>query len=151
MVIEIVTRNYNTLKNWYIANSLHYWTTRFESAYKPIIDSTEKVVELLEFIRYEQREYLVCIALDATNKVIARRVISIGTLTASLIHPREVFREAIKDGAVSVIVGHNHPSGSKPSTEDVAITARLKESGKILGIELIDHLIITPSSYTSIL
>ena len=116
-----------------------------------ITNTLDKAVEQLAFIREEMREHFVCLSLDAENRVIACRVISIGTLTASLVHPREVFVEAIVDRAASIIVGHNHPSGSLDISEaDVLITRRLREAGRILGIEVIWHIIMTVESYTSI-
>jgi DNA repair protein RadC len=90
--------------------------------------------------------------LDGANRVIANRVISIGTLTSSLAHPREVFADAITDRAASVIVAHNHPSGSlNPSRADLAVTERLRSAGELLGIHLIDHLIITQDGHASII
>lgn len=77
----------------------------------PIIDTPEKAAAEFAFIRNEMREHFVCMTLDAANRKIAVRVISIGTLTASLVHPREVFVDAITDRAASIVVGHNHPSG----------------------------------------
>lgn len=100
---------------------------------RPIIDSPEKAVELLSDIRDKKQEYFVCLTLDGTNRLIAKRVVTIGTLTASLVHPREVFADAIADRAASIIVAHNHPSGDlRPSSADMAVTERLRHTG--LGI-----------------
>lgn len=119
---------------------------------QPIIDSPEKAVELLADIRDKKQEYFVCLTLDGANRLIAKRVVTIGTLTASLVHPREVFADAIVDRAASIIVAHNHPSGSlRPSEADVAVTRRLQEAGELLGIILGDHLIVTAQGYKSIL
>ena len=119
---------------------------------RPIIDSPEKAVELLADIRDKKQEYFVCLTLDGANRLIAKRVISIGILTASLVHPREVFADAIADRAASIIVAHNHPSGDlRPSSADMAVTERLKQAGELLGIELIDHLIVTKDSSQSII
>ena len=119
---------------------------------QPIIDSPEKAVELLSDIRDKKQEYFVCLTLDGANRLIAKRVVTIGTLTASLVHPREVFADAIADRAASIIVAHNHPSGSlRPSEADVAVTRRLQEAGELLGIILGDHLIVTAQGYKSIL
>lgn len=119
---------------------------------QPIIDSPEKAVEQLGDIRDKKQEYFVCLTLDGANRLIAKRTITIGTLTASLVHPREVFADAITDRAASIIVAHNHPSGSLIASEaDDAITERLAESADILGLSLKDHLILTPSSYISIM
>ena len=151
MISRLIEIRFRTVQNWVVANRLHYWQTQFQTARRPVLDNLEKVVDLLDFIRYEQREHFVCITVDAANRVIARRVVSVGTLTSSLVHPREVFVDAITDRAVAIIVAHNHPGDSPPSQIDLDTTARLKEAGKLLGIELLDHLIISPKSYVSIL
>lgn len=118
---------------------------------RPVIDSPDKAAEQLADIRDKQQEYFVCLTLDGANRLINKHVISIGTLTASLVHPREVFAPAIADRAASIIVAHNHPSGSLRSSEaDVAVTRRLKETAELLDITFIDHLIITKQDYRSI-
>src|SRR5690606_20080352 len=128
------------------------WRRRFEVSECPIIDSVEKAVEQLKDIRDKKQEYFVCLTLDGANRLIAKRVITIGTLTASLVHPREVFADAITDRAASIIVAHNHPSGSlNPSAADIDVTKRLKESAQLLGITFSDHLVITNSGFTSII
>ena len=131
--------------------SFELWRRQFEVSERPIIDSPEKAAEQFADIRDKKQEYFVCLTLDGANRLIAKRVISIGTLTASLVHPREVFAEAITDRAASIIVAHNHPSGNtEPSQADRDVTERLKEAGLILGVQLEDHLIITSKSYLSI-
>ncbi len=86
---------------------------------------------------------------DTRNKLMNEEI-SVGTLNASLVHPREVFKKAIKDNVAQIIIAHNHPSGdSKPSEEDISTTKRLIEAGKLVGISIIDHLIITSSGYFS--
>ena len=127
------------------------WRRQFEVSERPIIDSPEKAVEQLSDIRDKKQEYFVCLTLDGANRLIAKRIITIGTLTSSLVHPREVFAEAISDRAASIIVAHNHPSGNtEPSQADRDVTERLKEAGLILGVQLEDHLIVTSKSYLSI-
>lgn len=119
---------------------------------QPIIDSPEKAVEQLEFIRNKKQEYFVCLTLDGANRLIAKRVITIGTLNASLVHPREVFADAITDRAASVIVAHNHPSGTiAASKSDIEITEQLREAAKLLGMHFNDHLIVTNSSFVSVI
>ena len=119
---------------------------------QPIIDTPEKAAAQFAFIRNEMREHFVCLTLDAANRMIACRVISIGTLTASLVHPREVFVDAITDRAASIVVGHNHPSGElQPSREDEQSTERLREAGDILNISLVDHILITKTGFISIM
>ena len=119
---------------------------------KPAIDSPEKAVKLLADIRDKKQEYFVCLTLDGANRLIAKRVVTIGTLTASLVHPREVFADAIADRAASIIVAHNHPSGSlEASQADKDVTSRLAEAGKLLGITLNDHIIVTKNSHRRVL
>lgn len=118
---------------------------------RPVIDSPEKAVELLADIRDKKQEHFVCLTLDGANRLIAQRTVTIGTLTASLVHPREVFADAITDRAASIIVAHNHPSGSlNASTNDLDITLRLEKSASLLGINLLYNLILTNDSFTQI-
>lgn len=118
---------------------------------RPMINSPEKAVEQLADIRNKKQEYFVCLALDGANRLITKRTITIGTLTSSLVHPREVFADAISDRAASIIVAHNHPSGNvNPSAEDQKITDRLRETGKIIGIDLLDHIIVTKEKFLSL-
>ena len=118
---------------------------------QPVIDSPEKAVALLANIRDKKQEHFVCLTLDGANRLIAQRVVTIGTLTASLVHPREVFADAITDRAAGIIVAHNHPSGSlEISQADRDVTDRLIEAGKLLGITLIDHIVVTKSEHLSI-
>ena len=114
-------------------------------------NSPEVVAEYLKKrIGREKKEHFVMLYLDARNKLIVDNV-SVGTLNTSLVHPREVFKNAIQASAAQVIVAHNHPSGDhEPSEDDSEITKRLVESGKILGIEVVDHIIITRSNYLSL-
>ena len=131
--------------------SFELWRRQFEVSERPIIDSAEKAVELLGDIRSKKQEYFVCLTLDGANRLIAKRVISIGTLTASLVHPREVFAEAITDRAASIVVAHNHPSGNlEPSIADKEVTERLRQAGEILGIEVLDHLILGGEGFRSV-
>ncbi len=104
----------------------------------------EDVLPHLKFIRAKRQEYILCLSLDSGNRLIARRVVTIGTLTSSLIHPREVFAGPLKDRAASVIVAHNHPSGdANPSRADIVATQQLVAAGQILGVTMRDHLIVT--------
>jgi DNA repair protein RadC len=99
----------------------------------------------------KNQEHFVCITLNGANEVIEKRTITVGLLNHSLVHPREVFADAITDRAAAVICVHNHPSGSlEPSQQDIAITRQLKEAGEILGIRLLDHVIVARSGYTSL-
>lgn len=102
-------------------------------------------------LRYEKREHFALLLLDTKNQVMSFPDISIGSLNASIVHPREVFRCAISSAASSIILVHNHPSGDPtPSSEDLHITRRLVEAGKIIDIEILDHIIIGDNKYTSL-
>ncbi|MEK7307807.1 MAG: DNA repair protein RadC [Nitrospirota bacterium] len=99
-----------------------------------------------------KKEKFLCMLLDTKNRVFKEAVISEGTLTSSLVHPREVFRYAIKEAAASVLFVHNHPSGDPaPSKDDIDITRRLIETGKIIGINVLDHVIVGDGKYVSLM
>jgi len=123
-------------------------------AQRVIISGPEDVYNL-KFLKEElllaDREKLVCLHLNVRNMVISYEVVAVGTLTEAPSHPREVFKGALLSNADSVILCHNHPSGDpEPSSEDVALTKRLKEAGDILGISLLDHLIFGDNSFVSL-
>jgi DNA repair protein RadC len=100
----------------------------------------------------EKKEYFAIISLDSRNNLIKMSNISIGTLNANLVHPREVFKEAIQSSANQVILVHNHPSGDpEPSEDDLEITKRIQEAGRIMGINVLDHIIITTKDFRSII
>ncbi|HEX9113242.1 MAG TPA: DNA repair protein RadC [Nitrospirota bacterium] len=97
-----------------------------------------------------KKEMFRCALLDTKNKIIQDEVVSVGTLTASLVHPRETFRAAIRESAAAVIFIHNHPSGDiKPSQEDILLTRRLVQAGEVLGIQVLDNIIIGDGSHFS--
>lgn len=101
-------------------------------------------------IRSADREHFLVLYLNARNVVIHQETVSVGSLNANIVHPREVFRPAITRGAAAIILVHNHPSGDvTPSREDLNLTARLVEAGRLLGIEVLDHLIVAESRYLS--
>jgi DNA repair protein RadC len=115
------------------------------------IKESKDVLPLLSDIRDKKREYFIAITLDGAGRVINKRTISVGTLDASLIHPREVFADAVEDRAASIIVAHNHPSGSlEPSKENEKITKRLKKAGEVLGISVMDHIIVSGTEWSSV-
>jgi len=114
------------------------------------VTSSQDIYDELQEYKTKQQEYFLTITLDGANHIIQTRIISIGTLNRSLVHPREVFADAISDRAASIIIAHNHPSGLlEASQEDIHVTKRLQESAKLLGIELLDHLIISKNGYLS--
>jgi DNA repair protein RadC len=108
------------------------------------IRNVEDVAMILSDIRTKKQEHFVLLTLDGADQLINRHIISIGTVNASLIHPRDVFAQALADNAASIIVAHNHPSGSTLASEaDLQVTSRIREAGKLLGISLQNHVIIT--------
>ena len=110
----------------------------------------KEIWEELKDLRDHKKEHFVIFYLDSRNQEIKREIISVGSLNANLVHPREVFEPAVKNLAAQIILAHNHPSGDpEPSEDDLEITKRLVESGKILGIEVVDHIIITKTGFIS--
>lgn len=97
-----------------------------------------------------QQEHFVCLFLNVKNQILHKKTIFVGSLNASIVHPREIFREAVKRSAASIICAHNHPSGvPTPSPEDIDVTTRLYEAGKIVGVDLLDHVIIGDHQFIS--
>ncbi len=120
-----------------------------------VVISKPEDVYNLKFLKEEfslaDREKFICLHLDIKNKLISYEIVSIGTLNFSVVHPRELFKGALLSNSASIIVCHNHPSGDPgPSSEDIALTKRLKEAGDILGISLLDHLIFGDNSFVSL-
>ena len=117
----------------------------------PVITTPQDAAGLImENMRYYQEEHFLIIFLDTRHRLIQQKDISVGTLNASLVHPREVFQAAISAKAAKVILAHNHPSGDPtPSAEDLALTARLKQVGDLVGIPVIDHLVIGDNRFVS--
>ena len=114
----------------------------------PYINSAKDVAAQLQEIRNTKKEHFVVLYLNARNQLVHKETISIGTLNASLVHPREVFKPAIDCLASSVILAHNHPSGDvEASEEDIELTRRIKRAGDIIGIEVIQHIIISNNNY----
>lgn len=120
---------------------------------RPIqVRNAKQAYQYLKGMGVSQKEQLRGLYLNSRYQVIHDEVISIGSLTANIVHPREVFRPAIERGAVAIILAHNHPSGRLEATKaDIQITEQLITAGKVLGIELLDHLIITHSKHTSVM
>jgi DNA repair protein RadC len=109
-----------------------------------------EIVAHLSDIRSKQQEYLVVLSLDGGQRLIAQRIITIGTLDTVLAHPREIFADALMDRAASILVAHNHPSGTpQPSAQDTLLTQQLVAAGQLLGVCLRDHVILTKTDYFS--
>ena len=118
---------------------------------KPKISCPADAYALLNDITHSDREHFVVLHLNTRNDVIAKEIVSIGTLHSSLIHPREVLKAAILNNADKMLLAHNHPSGDiTPSQEDKEVTKRLVKAGEIIGIEVIDHLIVADKRYLSL-
>ena len=102
-------------------------------------------------LRFEQKEHFLAMFLDVRNRILALSTISVGSLTSSIAHPREVFREAIRYSAAGVILVHNHPSGDPaPSREDIQLTKQMMKAGEIMGIPVLDHVVVAGDNYLSI-
>jgi DNA repair protein RadC len=118
---------------------------------KPVISRTEEAVAQLNNIRDKKQEYFVLLTLDGANRLISNTIIFQGTLNQSLVHPREIFAKALEDRAANFIVAHNHPSGNiEPSTDDIKTTAKLREAGQLMGINLLEHIIVSKTEHNCI-
>jgi DNA repair protein RadC len=115
------------------------------------VTSPQEIADIfIPILRDENKEKFIVVCLNSANKIIKYETISIGNLNSSIVHPREIFKVAIDCSSASIILIHNHPSGNpEPSNEDVSITKKIVESGKIMDIPVFDHLIIAGESYTS--
>jgi len=132
--------------------ALEFWRRKFTKQTAPLIDSPEKAAELLSDIKNKKQEHFVLLTLDGARRLINNRVITIGTLNASLVHPREVFSPAIEDRAASIIIAHNHPSGMLDiSKQDREVSGIIKRAGELLGIRLDDHIIVAGDKFISAL
>ncbi|MEO6729507.1 MAG: DNA repair protein RadC, partial [Candidatus Dojkabacteria bacterium] len=117
---------------------------------RSIILSPEGAWQELSEIRSSKKEHFVVLFLDSRNQTITKEIISIGTINASIVHPREVFESAIKNSAAAIIVAHNHPSNEPdPSENDIDVTRKLISAGKLLDIKVLDHVIVTESKWFS--
>jgi len=122
------------------------------SKYHIRISSPTDAYGVLERFSSARQEHFLVLTLDGAHQVVRCKIVSVGLVNRTVVHPREVFLPAIQDTATAVIVAHNHPSGSvEPSPEDRDITIRLAEAGQIIGIEVLDHLIITKRGFFSFL
>ncbi len=116
---------------------------RYYNTKKQVISHPSDIVPFLQHYAYRKQEHFICVSLNGANEIIAKRLVSVGIVNRTIVHPREVFAEPIKDRATSIIVAHNHPSGNKtPSKDDIILTRRLYKAGNILGINLLDHIIL---------
>ncbi|MBA7621666.1 hypothetical protein ES703_29032 [subsurface metagenome] len=123
-----------------------------ESGDRPLVKTPDDVTGLVQGrLKGKKKEYFLALLLDTRNKLIRMAEISVGSLDGSIVHPREVFKEAISASAASVIFVHNHPSGDPEASEDdIELTKRLAEAGEIVGIDVLDHIIICDKKYLSL-
>ena len=132
--------------------ALEFWRRKYTKQTSPCIDTPEKAAAQLASIKNKKQEYFMVLTLDGARRLIRNRVVSIGTLTSSLVHPREVFSPAIEDRAASIIIAHNHPSGTLDiSPQDREVSRRIQQAGELLGIRLDDHIIVAGDSFVSAL
>jgi DNA repair protein RadC len=117
---------------------------------KKITSPSEVADIFIPLLKDELKEKFIIVCLNSANKIITYEVISVGNLNSSIVHPREIFKSAIEHSSASIILLHNHPSGNaEPSNEDISITKKLVEAGKLLDIPVFDHIIIAGNSYSS--
>jgi DNA repair protein RadC len=123
-----------------------------ETGQRPLVKTPDDVASLVRSrLKDKKKEYFLALLLDTRNRLIKAAEISVGSLDSSIVHPREVFKEAISASAAAVIFVHNHPSGDPEASEDdVNLTKRLAEAGEVVGIEVLDHIIIGDNKYTSL-
>ncbi|MFZ5768718.1 MAG: RadC family protein [Bacillota bacterium] len=123
-----------------------------EAGSRPVVHNAEDLAALVvPRLRYLDREHLLVVMLDASNRVVGVETVSVGDLTSSIAHPREVFKPCIRRNAAAVALAHNHPSGDpRPSEDDVQVTQRMIAAGKLLGIEVLDHVILSDHGYISL-
>ena len=130
-------------KNEVISENAPAWVTAKCS-------SSDNVFELFRDLTREAKEHFVALHLDSKNRIICYDTVSVGSLSASIVHPREVYKAALLSSAAAVLLIHNHPSGeTTPSREDIEITQRLKAAGDLLGIRVLDHIILGERGYYS--
>ena len=141
-------RGMGSAKASLVAASLEL-SSRFLDGKRTVRD-TGDVIPLISSLAGKKQEYFISITLNGGNRLISKRVVTIGLLDQALVHPREVFAEAIRERAAKVIVAHNYPAGDNaPSKEDIKVTENLSQAASILGIEFLDHIIITETGYFS--
>jgi DNA repair protein RadC len=127
------------------------WARRLDGIDGTVINQPEDVLPLINFIRDKTQEYFICISLNGAHEVNQTRVVTKGLVNKTQVHPREVFAPVLQDRATAVIFAHNHPSGSlKIGERDRELTQKLREAGKLLGIEVLDHLVVTKKGFEKI-
>ncbi len=113
------------------------------------LSSSSVVADMFSFLRHETKEHFIALHLDSKNRLLCLEIVSVGSLNASIVHPREVYKSALLSSAAAIVFVHNHPSGDPtPSREDMELTSRLKDASDLLGIRLLDHVIIGNRHYS---
>ena len=114
-------------------------------------NTTAAIYETIKHYGLQKQEHFIVVLLDGAHNIIKHVVVTVGLVNRTLVHPREVFAPALIERATAIVVAHNHPSGNlEPSTDDLEVTFRLKKAGQLLGIEVLDHIIFSASSYRSL-
>lgn len=132
-----------------VSAALEFAKRRFKTS-SDKIENPQHAIEILKNYADRNREHFICLSLNGAHQLIAHRVVSIGLVNRTVVHPREVYSDPLKDRAVAVIVAHNHPSGNvEPSCEDDEVTRRLFDAGSMLGISMLDHIIFSRKNYYS--
>lgn len=134
-----------------LAASCEFWRRRLSHPVSRVSSPSDIFMKIRHFAN-SRHELFIVISLNGNNEIMKIRTVSQGTVNRTIVHPRDVFRGAVKDLAIGIVAAHNHPSGNlTPSEEDFKVTERLKSAGKLMGIELLDHIIFTESDFFSFL
>ena len=132
--------------------AFEFWRRKFTKQTRPVVDTAEIAAAQFDFIKDKRQECLAMITLDGARRLVKKHTVTVGLLTSSPVHPREVFALAVEDRAASIIIAHNHPSGSlEISAQDREVTKRIKEAGELMGIKLDDHIIVSGDGFVSAL
>lgn len=144
----VKVRTIDVVKAWRVCEGVEADT--LSTNYNASVAEPDKVAKVMAFLTDKVREEFWAVILNGKGRIVGISQISVGTTSTALVHPREFYLLAVREGAVSMIAVHNHPSGDpEPSVEDLAITRRLRDAGEILGIPLLDHVIVAESGFTS--
>lgn len=149
---KILKEDIKTLQVMALSEICKRYSILKKKGFTKVIEKAEDVYNIfVDELRDKKKEYFYILLLDTKNRIIKKEIISIGTLNSSLVHPREVFKPAIKESANAIILVHNHPSGDvEISNEDIIVTKKLKKVGEEIGITVLDHIIIGNENYKSI-
>lgn len=156
MLIDPSAKSLRTFAHYYFSKNFIDMIIKISEDKKEILKPQDIYQILTDCLRSEDKvdqdkEHFWVFHLDCRNKIKLLELVSLGTLNSSLVHPREVFTRAVGERSAQIIIAHNHPSGeANPSEDDISLTKRLVKAGEILGIELLDHIIVSSNSFTSL-